>query len=338
MHKKMLQVTGDMFQVWRKLSGFSVQLAAWSLLLVLNGCVFFSVNLANPAGPLEEQKVAGSGKDKILLISISGVISEEEKSSGLSTMPGMVTRVREELEKAASDRRVKAVVLRIDSPGGGVTPSDIIYHEIRAFQKQTGKKVIAHIMDLGTSGGYYIAVSADRIIAQPTAVTGSIGVIMLTLNLEGLLQKIGVEGIAIKSADKKDMGSPLRKMTPEEQKIFQGVIDQMYERFLQVVAAGRKNLDPDRVRKLADGRVYTAQQALEAGLVDQIGYLEESIAIAKKEAGLTEAKVVTYYRPGTYKENIYSQAGGGQTVNLINFDMRTLVQDGKPRFMYLWMP
>jgi protease-4 len=152
MHKKMLQVTGEMFQVWRKLGGFSVQLAACSLLLLLNGCIFFSVNLANPAGPLEEQKVAGSGKDKILLISISGVISEEEKTSGLSTMPGLVTRVREELEKAASDRRVKAVVLRIDSPGGGVTPSDIIYHEIRAFQETDGEKVIAHIRILEPPG------------------------------------------------------------------------------------------------------------------------------------------------------------------------------------------
>ena len=314
--------------------------ATCSLLLVLNGCMFFSVNLAPAPAPLEEKVISGSGKDKILLMDISGVISEKEKESGLTTMPGMVARVKEELNKAADDRRVKAIVLRIDSPGGGVTASDIIYHEIRAFQRQTGKKVIAEIMDLGTSGGYYIAVSADKIIAQPTAVTGSIGVIMLTLNLEGLLQKIGVEGIAIKSGDKKDMGSPLRKMTPEEQKILQGVIDQMYERFLQVVVAGRKNLDPDRVRKLADGRIYTAQQALESGLVDQLGYLEEAIALARKEAGLTEAKVVTYYRPGSYRDNIYSQTAGGgnQTLNLINVDLHSLVQDGKPQFMYLWMP
>jgi protease-4 len=136
------------------------------------------------------------------------------------------------------------------------------------------------------------------------------------------------------------MGSPLRKMTPEEQKILQGVIDQLYERFLQVIVSGRKNLDPERVRKLADGRIYTAQQALESGLVDQLGYLEEAIALARKEAGLTEAKVITYYRPGTYKENIYSQAtgGGNQTLNFINFDLRSLVQDGQPKFMYLWMP
>lgn len=309
------------------------------LLFLLSSCAFISVKLPSPAEPLEEQQIAGSGKDKVLLMDISGIISAEEKSSGLTEKPGLVAQVREELEKATYDKRVKAIILRIDSPGGGVTASDIIYHEIRDFQQKTGKKIIANIMDLGTSGAYYIAVSADKIIAQPTAVTGSIGVIMLNLNLEGLLQKVGIEGTAIKSADKKDMGSPFRKMTPEEQKIFQGVIDQLYERFLEVVVAGRKNLNLDQVRKLADGRIYTAQQAAKAGLVDQIGYLEDAIAVAKREAGLKEARIVTYYRPGTYKQNIYSQAGDtARTINLVNFDLRSLVQDGAPRFMYLWMP
>jgi protease IV len=337
--EKTTQVARCTSQARGKLNWISLQIAACSLSFLLSGCILFSVNLAPSVAPLEEEQIAGSGKDKILLMDISGIISEEEKLSGLTKMPGLVAQVKEELEKAAEDDRVKAVVLRIDSPGGGVTASDIIYHEIRTFQKKTGKKIIANIMDLGTSGAYYIAASADRIVAQPTAVTGSIGVIMINFNLQGLLQKVGVQDIAIKSADKKDMGSPFRKMTPEEQKIFQGVIDQMYERFLQVVVTGRKKLNLDQVRKLADGRIYTAQQALEAGLIDQIGYLEDAIAIAKQETGLGEARVVAYHRPGSYKQNIYSQAGdGGRTINLINFDLRSLFQDGTPRFMYLWMP
>jgi protease-4 len=339
MPNKTLQVSSYRLRITEDLSRLCWMLAICIVPFLLSGCVLFSINLTSAVRPLEEERVAGSGKNKILLMNISGVISEEEKSSGLTKMPGLVAQVKEELEKAADDNRVKAIVLRIDSPGGGVTASDIIYHEIRAFQQKTGKKIIADIMDLGTSGAYYIAASADKIIAQPTAVTGSIGVIMINLNLEGLFQKVGVEGIAIKSADKKDMGSPFRKMTPEEQQIFQGVIDQLYERFLQVVVTSRKNLNMDQIRKLADGRIYTAQQALESGLVDQIGYLEDAITAAKHESGIKEARVVTYYRPGAYKQNIYSQMGGGdRTVNLINFDLRSLFQDGTPRFMYLWMP
>jgi len=323
----------------RNLSGVVLTLTACGLLLGLSGCSIKPMTFPISVEPLKEQQVAGSGKDKILLMDISGVISAEEKSTILTTKPGMVAQVREELEKAAYDDRVKAVILRIDSPGGGVTASDTIYHEIHNFQQKTGKKIIANIMELGTSGAYYISVSADKIIANPTAVTGSIGVIMMNLNLEGLLQKVGIEGLAIKSADKKDMGSPFRKMTPEEQRIFQGVIDQLYERFLQVIVAGRKDLKLDQVRKLADGRIYTAQQALEARLVDQVGYLEDAIAVAKREAGLKEAQIVTYYRPGAYKQNIYSQAGDtARTINLVNFDLHSLMQDGAPRFMYLWMP
>jgi len=172
-------------------------------------------------------------------------------------------------------------------------------------------------------------------------VTGSIGVIMLTVNVEGLLEKIGVTGTAIKSGDKKDMGSPLRPMTPEERQLFQGVINQMYDRFVSVVAAGRSNLSPDQVKKAADGRIYTAQQALDLGLVDRIGYLDDAIELAKTETGLREASVVTYLRPNReYKDNIYSQAPNGvpQTLNIINLDLRSFVQSGTPRFMYLWSP
>jgi len=307
--------------------------------IMLSGC-FFNVQLLPPVEPLQEKQVAGAGPDKIVLMDLTGVISEEEKGSALMPEPNPVARIKEELKKAAADPHVKAVVLRINSPGGTVTASDLIHHELELFKKQTGKKVIAGIVDLGASGGYYVAVAADKIVAHPTTVTGSIGVIMLSVNVGGLLEKIGVTGTAIKSGDKKDMGSPLRPMTPEERQLFQDVINQMYDRFVSVVAAGRKNMTLDQVKRAADGRIYTAQQALDLGLVDRIGYLDDTIELAKTEAGLREASVVTYARPGKFKDNIYSQVpnSGPQTVNIVNLDLRAFVQSGVPRFMYLWAP
>lgn len=308
-------------------------------LLFLSGCIV-NISLLPTLEPLKEKRVAGTGKDKIVLMDLSGIITDQEEAGALLTEPSLVSRVKEELEKASRDPKVKAVVLRINSPGGTVTASDLLYHEIENFKKETGKKVIASIIDLGASGGYYVAAAADKIIAHPTTVTGSIGVIMLNVNVQGLLEKIGVAGTAIKSGDKKDMGSPIRPMTEEERAIFQGVINQMYDRFLSVVVAGRKNLTTDKIRAAADGRIYTAQQALELGLVDKIGYLDDAIAMARQETGVSEARVVTYYRPGAYKNNIYSRLAGGESaqVNLINLDLRSLVQPGVPQFMYLWVP
>lgn len=309
------------------------------LIIMLSGC-FFNIQLLPKVEPLVEKEVSGTGADKIVLMDLSGVISEEEKGSSLVPEPNLVAQIKEELKKAAHDPAVKAVVLRINSPGGTVTASDILHHELEVFKKQTGKKVIVSIMDLGASGGYYVAVAADKIVAHPTTVTGSIGVIMLTVNVQGLLEKIGVTGTAIKSGDKKDMGSPLRPMTEEERQLFQGIINQMYDRFVSVVAEGRKNMTVAQVRKAADGRVYTAQQALDLGLVDGIGYLDDAIQLAKTEAGLPKARIVIYLRPGSYKDNIYSQmpSGASQTVNLVNLDLRSFVQSGTPRFMYLWSP
>ena len=208
------------------------------------------------------------------------------------------------------------------------------------LKKKTNNKIIACIMDLGASGGYYVAVSADKIVAHPTTVTGSIGVIMLNLSVEGLLQKIGVKDTSIKTGEHKDMGSPLKTMTDEERKIFQGILDNMYERFLSVIAENRKNLTQEKLRSLADGRIYTAQQALAYGLIDQIGYLDEAITLAKEEAGLTKARVIIYHRPGAYKNNIYSQlsSSGFGTINLLNIDLKTFVRSGTPSFMYLWAP
>lgn len=306
-------------------------------LMSLSGCAFVNISLKDVNRPLEEKTVSGRGSSKILIMDVSGFISDEKGRGDLiggGKPPSLVSRLKEQLEKAREDRRVRAVILRVDSPGGMVTASDMIYHEIKTFRAETGKPVIASLTGLATSGAYYISMAADRIIAHPTTVTGSIGVIMVRADIEELLQKIGVKTTEIKSGDLKAMGSFLTPLSPEEQKIFQSVIDEMYDRFLQVVAEGRTRLDREEIRRLADGRIYTARQALEAGLIDEIGYLPDAIETAKRESGLDRAKVVIYHRPGDYKGSIYAGPpvlGSGALLSLLE----TL---STPRLMYLWMP
>src|SRR4029453_7908288 len=314
-----------------------LMLAVLMPILLLSGCV--TVNLLEPPGPVEEVQLSGSGDGKILLMDLSGVISSSEKE-GFLPQPNLLASFKEELTKASKDDKVKALVLRINSPGGTVNASDILYHELKTFKGNKKIPVIASMMDVAASGGYYLAMAADAILVHPSTVTGSIGVIMLTVNAKGLLEKVGVEANAITSGPRKDMGSPFRTMTSEEKFIFQGVIDSFFSRFLAVVQEGRPQLSADQIKKLADGRIYSGAQAKEAGLVDDIGYLDEAIERAKKNAGFTEARIVTYRRHGEYQNNLYSRvlSGGSGLSNLANMDLLSLVRGGSPQFMYLWMP
>lgn len=309
-----------------------------SLLLVpllLAGCSL-SIDLTPRIKPLEEKTVEGTGRDKVLLLDLSGVFAEEPLLAfqGRPRVP-LLARVREELEKAEADPRVKALVVRINSPGGTVTASDILYREILRFKTTRKVPVIAVLMDVGASGGYYVALAADRIVAHPTAVTGSIGVLMLTVNAQGLLQKIGVTPTAIKSGELKDMGAPFRALSPEERAIFQSVIDQLHARFISLIVRER-TLAEEQVRALADGRIFTASEARAAGLVDAVGYLDEAVAAARRAAGLADAKVVVYHRPRQYRATIYS-AAEPDPPSLSIADLARLIVAG-PRFLYLWWP
>ena len=302
-----------------------------------SGCI--TVNLIEPSGPVREVQLSGTGDGKVLLLDLSGVISAQDKD-GIVPHPNMVATFKEELTKASKDDRVKALVVRINSPGGTVTASDILYHELREFKTKKKVPVIASMMDVAASGGYYLAMATDSILVHPSTVTGSIGVIMLTVNARGLLEKVGVEANAITSGPRKDMGLPFRAMTAEERGIFQSVIDSFYNRFLAVVQEGRPNLSAEQIKKLADGRIYSGDQAKAAGLIDEIGYLDDAIELAKKKANLAEARVVTYGRRGEYQNNIYSQlfATNSNIVGLANLDVLSMVRGGTPQFMYLWMP
>jgi protease IV len=310
------------------------------LLFLISGCIH--VDLFPGRGALRETRISGEGKDKVLLIDISGMLTTS-KSSGIFDEPSLPARIKEELTKAQKDDHVKAVVLRINTPGGTVTASDLVYHELKAFKKEREMPVIAAIMDLGTSGGYYVAMAADHIFVHPSTITGSIGVIMVTMNAQGLLEKVGVNPAAIVSGPKKSMGSPFRPMSDEERAIFQGVIDHLYERFLAVVEEGRPGLSKESIRTLADGRIYTADIAKAQGLVDDIGYLDEAIEMAKKEATLEEAQVVTYTRGRVFHSTIYSRFDPPQ-IGPIGFpkvdtnSLSSLLSGGTPQMLYMWMP
>jgi protease IV len=212
-------------------------------------------------------------------------------------------------------------VLRINSPGGTVSASDLIHHEIAAFKKEHHLPVVACFMGLAASGGYYVAQAADAIVAHPTGITGSIGVVAMKLNVKGLMEKVGLDSDVVMRGEWKDFWSPFRPATPEEKRMMQEIIDDFYERFLTVVAQGR-GLPHAEVKRLADGRIYTARQAKDLGLVDRVGYLDDALDLAKAKAGIDEARVVLYHRPGSYRPTIYSLAPE--------------LLAGGPQFLYLW--
>ena len=280
----------------------------------------------------------GSAVEKILLIDIDGPISNRPKKTlvGFRSDTGMVDRIREILKKAEKDKNSKGILLRVNSPGGTVTSSDIIYHEIKSFKERFKVKVYVSVIDVAASGGYYVALAGDSIMVHPTSLVGSIGVLALKLNLESLMDKVGVEWEVVKSSKKKDFMSPFRPLTKEERVLFQETIDRYYDRFVDLVVLNRDGLDIKEVRALADGRVYNARQALNNHLVDSIGYLKDLVELAKKELDQPDLKVVTYSRPREYKSNYYSSMGSTPKINLINLDLGFDWNQISPQFLFLW--
>ena len=235
-----------------------------------------------------------SSQDRVALIRIEGVILDAQATIS-------------ELKQYSENPLVKAIVLRIDSPGGGVVPSQGIHDAVKRVKNKSNKAVIASMGTVAASGGYYIAAATDRIIANPGTLTGSIGVIMEMANFEGLMKKVGVEGVVIKSGRFKDVGSPLRKMSDEERKLLQSVMDDVHHQFIQAVADGR-SLEVSDVEPLADGRIYTGRQAKEARLVDELGDLDDAIHIAADIAGMEgEPKVVEPRKRFSFRDIIESR-------------------------------
>jgi protease-4 len=322
-------------------SFFRLIVCSLCLLLFAGGCVQPSLKLfSDGRDPLQECVLDGSGNDKILIIPVVGIISDIPEFSLLHSKPSVLQDIVSQLDLAAQDPNVKAVILKINSPGGGVTASDILYHEIAKYKKLTGAKVVTCMMDICASGGYYMALPSDRIYAHPTTVTGSVGVIFMQPKIDGLLDKIGVDVDVSKSGKNKDMGSPFRAQTEEEKKIFQDLIDKLAQRFITLVKENRK-ISPEALQKISNAGVYLPDEALKLGLIDKICYLDETVMETKKLAKIKDAKIICYRRSFYPNDNIYNSTNSkfsGGKISLVDLGVFENIRNMKAGFYYIWTP
>ena len=285
--------------------------------------------------------------DKVAMVTVSGTISNSRSSDLLSSGPNKVSDFRETLDTIAQDPMVKAVVLRINSPGGTVTGSAMMYHDLQEFKKKSGKPVVTCMMDVCASGGYYLSCASDYRIAYPTTITGSIGVIMETVNINGTLKYIGVATEAVKSKPNKDMGSPFKPavsmdkpLTENDRALLQAIVNQFYDGFKDVVKASPQHIKEADWDTVTDGRVVTGKDALPYGLIDEVGDIDKAIAKAKSLAHIEHARVITYSRSDDAKSSVYanSPTAGQPQVNVLNLnlDLGDLIPRGKSEFLYLW--
>lgn len=277
--------------------------------------------------------------ERVGLISIEGPILGGSGSASFLGYSGGADEIVRQLDRARRDSSIRAVVLRINSPGGSAAASQEIYEEVMKIRKAR-KPVIASMGDMAASGGYYVAAAADKIMANGSTLTGSIGVIMEMQNLQGLFDKIGIGSQTIKSGKFKDIGSSTRPMTAEERRLLQGLVDDTYEQFVEAVSAGRRQLSKEQVRRLADGRIFTGRQARALNLVDTLGNLQDAIALAGKEAGIEGRPVVVEMgkrgvldllvgESPEYGERLRLPNSGAEEERLLRV-LRRLLQEGAP--------
>jgi len=318
----------------------------WLLLVVgifvIQGCIAPKIRIfTDSTDPYEEYTLEGTKTPKVLLIQANGTIDVGPSKGMLRDRPGMVPDIVAQLKLAEKDKKIGAVVLKINSPGGTVTASDVLYHEIQSYKEKSGNKVVAVLMGVAASGGYYIALPADRIVAHPTTITGSVGVIFLQPKVEGLMEKIGVGVDVSKSGDQKDMGSPFRASTPEEARLMQELTDRLGQRFADLVIRHRQ-ITSEALAQVRTARIFLAEEARQLGLVDQIGYVEDAIQSAKTLAGLPDdAKVVTYRRAEFPDDTVYNAVGTTSTTgepDLIHIDLMGSMGELSSGFFYIWPP
>jgi protease-4 len=314
-------------------------------LALLTGCgtPSFLITPVQNTNALQEIEVAkGKRRDKIAMIEVEGMLMNAKSGGFLQPSENPLSLFTQQMEQAAKDDSVKAVVLRVNSPGGTVTTSDAMYQIVMRFKQKTRKPVVAAMQEVAASGGYYVSLAADRIVAQPTTVVGSIGVIFNTFDLSGTMNKIGAQANAIKSGPLKDMGSPFKHLSDEERAVMQGIVDEYYARFLAVVAEHRHIPESEQRKMIADGRVFSGQRAKELGLIDDVGLLEDALDVTRKLADAPDARVVMYKRPFGYRGSIYAtsdvptpQANGAGGVTKLELPGGPWLPSG---FYYLWQP
>lgn len=313
---------------------------------ILPGCVRVTVPVELFAGdaPLRETAVLGDGSAKIAQIDLSGLIADARTPRLLGQGPNPVDAFLARLRKAEEDPSVAGVVVRINSPGGTVTASDILHREIVEFRARCGKPVVASLGEVAASGGYYVALACDEIISEATTITASIGVIIPTVNISDGLSRIGVHSRAITSGPNKDLANPLAPMREAHAEILQGMVDSMYARFLAKVDHNRPGLSVAHRSEATDGRVMTGERAHEIGLVDRLGGLGDAFDRVRAIAGVERARLVKYHAEGVVVRTPYAltdapgASGDGRDVSLIDLGGAWLDGLEAGRAYYVWVP
>jgi len=325
-------------------------------LLTAGGCgpVHFAVGVSPGDQKLTSSVVSRDGKwfsDQVAVIDVSGLIINAEKPGLIQRGENPVSELHEKLQEAAKDARVKAVILRLNTPGGGVTASDVMYRDVIRFRQESGKPVVALMMDVTASGGYYVACAADRIVTYPTSVVGSIGVIMQTISVKPALSKIGIHAEALTSGKNKDAGSPLSTLTDDQRQVLQNLVDDFYARFVELVRHARPGIPQERFAEVTDGRVVSGTQAVALGLADQAGDIFDAREVAQQLAGIDHADLIVYHRRLEYAGSPYALthhgpgpgAQSGTQVNLMQLNLAGSLPGfntpgGPVGVYYLWQP
>lgn len=281
------------------------------------------------APKLEETWSFGSGTVKVARIQLTGVIMRTEEEGLFAARSDMVESILTQVRAAERDPEMRAIILEVNSPGGGVTPSDEIYNALCDFRSsRPDRRVVVFIRDLGASGAYYASMAGDFIIAEPTAAIGSIGVIMQTMNFQGLSEKIGITDVTIKSGANKDMLNPFQPVNSNQVALLQKLIDDMQTRFCGIVTESR-DLDPAVTPELFDGRIFSASDALDKGLIDEIGYWNDALACTAQLLDAGTLRVIRYEPQRTFIEQLFQ---GKSPIVLPSLKLRS------PQFLYIWKP
>ena len=271
----------------------------------------------------------GKGDVRAVRIPISGLIIRDG-ATGLFPRPDKVEKTLRQIRAATNDSSVRAIIMEVDSPGGAVTPCDEIYNALGRFRESdSGRRVIVFSRDVNASGAYYLSMASDRIMAEPTAIIGSIGVMIQTINLRELTERIGIRDTTIKSGERKDILNPFRDVTEEERDILQDLVDAMFDRFAGIVQDGRGFSD-EQMDLITDGRIMTAEDALDMGMIDEVGYWEDAVELTAELLGVESVKVIRYHRRMDFFERLMQVRNP--------FDVRSLLDADTPSLMYLWRP
>ncbi len=302
------------------------------------GLLFKSAHRAGPRGRGEDEYPSfterhsyGRGAVKVVRIPVTGVITRQVDGGLFGTPFDMTESVLRQVRAATHDDDVGGLLVEVDSPGGAITPTDEIYEALLAFREsRDDRRVVVFVRDMAASGGYYVAMAGDHVVAEPTALVGSISVLVQALNWHTLSEKIGISDTTIKSGRNKDLLNPFREVNPEHVAVLQGVVDEMHEQFVAIVAASRE-LGEDDAKRLTDGSVFTANRAFEEGLVDEVGYWEDAMDAIGELLGRDEVRIVRYERPQRLVD-LFAQLRNPLAAPT------ALFRPQPARLMYLWRP